>query len=101
MKDLGIPLSKQLAIIKRINLNMKYLVHDIFERVRAVNCEADEENVGFRVGKRPKTIILLLASSIPQSKLDHLARRRVRSVRDIVLKNSRDIFLLRMLAVYI
>jgi len=44
-----------------------YLVHDILERVRAVNGEADEYDVGLGVGEGPQAVVLLLAGRVPES----------------------------------
>jgi hypothetical protein len=41
------------------------LLLDVVEGVGRVNSEADQDNVGVGVRKRSKTVIILLASSIP------------------------------------
>ena len=71
-----------------------YLVHDILKGIWAVNGKADEEKVGFRVRKWAETIIFFLSGCIPESELDSLAGWWVGCVRDIILKHSRNIFLL-------
>ena len=53
-------------------LDQAYLIHDIFERVRAVDGEADEEQVGLRVREWSQSVVLFLAGSIPEGKLDGL-----------------------------
>jgi len=70
-----------------------HLVHDVLERVWAVNGEADEKDVGFRVGERPQSVVLLLSGSVPEGKLDHLARRRMGGVCDVVFEDGWDVFL--------
>ena len=69
------------------------LVHDIFERVGTVDSEADEEDIGLWVRKRSQSVVFLLSSSIPQSKLYHLARWRMWCMRDVVLEYGGNIFL--------
>lgn len=44
-----------------------YLVHYVLQGVGAVDSEADEEEVGFRVRERTQTVILFLPRSIPKS----------------------------------
>ena len=73
---------------------MAYLVHDVLEGIWAVNGEADEEEVGFWVGEWAETIVFFLSSSVPESELDGLARCWMNCVGDVVLKHSRNIFLL-------
>jgi hypothetical protein len=70
-----------------------YLVHYILERIGAVNGEADEQKIRLGIGKRSQSIVLLLSSCIPQSQLDALAARFMDWVGDVVLENSRHIFL--------
>ena len=69
------------------------LVEDVFKGVGAVDGEADEDEVGLRVGEGPQAVILLLAGGIPQRQLDNLATGAMDRVRDVVLKDSRDVFL--------
>lgn len=70
-----------------------YLVHDILERVRAVNGEADKYEVGLGVGERAEAVVLLLAGRVPEGQLDRLASWGVGGVGDVVLENGRDVFL--------
>lgn len=70
-----------------------YLVHDVFERVGAVDGEADKEDVGLWVGKRAQAVVLLLAGRVPEGELHHLARGGVRCVGDIVLEHGGHVFL--------
>ena len=41
------------------------LVHDIFKGVGAVDCETDEEEIGFWVGEWAETVVLFLTGSVP------------------------------------
>lgn len=50
-----------------------YLIHDIVEGIRAVDSEADEDEVGLRVGEGTETIVFFLAGGVPQGKLDSFA----------------------------
>lgn len=40
------------------------LLH-VVKRIWRINCEADQDNVGVRVGQRAETIVVLLTRSIP------------------------------------
>ena len=72
---------------------VSYLVHDILERVGAVNGEAHKDDVRLRVRKWPQTVVLFLSGSVPEGKLDHLPCRRVGCVGDVVLEDGGHIFL--------
>lgn len=72
---------------------LAYLVHDVFERIGAVDGEADEDDVGLWVGQWPQSVVLLLSSRVPERQLDHLACGWVRSVGDVILKHGGHIFL--------
>jgi hypothetical protein len=52
---------------------LSYLGLDVIERRWANDREADEEDIGLRVGERSKTIVILLSSGIPKSKANRLA----------------------------
>ena len=73
---------------------MTYLVHDIFERVRAVNGEANEEKIGLWVGEWSQTVVFFLACSVPERQFHRLTTRLVIGVSNIVFEDCRDIFLL-------
>jgi hypothetical protein len=75
------------------NSAMPYLVHDIFERIWAVDGETDEEEIGFWVGQRAESIVFLLSCCVPESELESLARYWVDCVGNVVLKYGRNIFL--------
>lgn len=70
-----------------------YLVHDVLQRVGAVNSKAHKDEVGLGVGQWPQPVVLLLAGRIPECQLDRLAGRRVCRVGDVVLENGWDVFL--------
>lgn len=69
------------------------LVHDIFKGVRAVDGEADEDQVGLRVGEWTQSVVFLLAGRIPQRQFHRLTGWRVCGIGDVVLENRGDIFL--------
>jgi hypothetical protein len=70
-----------------------YLVHDILERVWAINSEAHKDDVGLGVGERSQSVVLLLSGSVPECKLDHLACWGMGCVGDVVLEDGGYIFL--------
>lgn len=51
--------------------------------------EADEENVGLRVGERTKTIVIFLTGCIPETKVDGLAVDH--HVCAVVIENGGDV----------
>jgi hypothetical protein len=65
------------------------LLLNIVERVRGVNGKTDQDNMGVGVGKRPETVVVFLASRIPQSQFNVLSVDF--NIGDIVLENGRDI----------
>lgn len=65
------------------------LFRDVFQAVGAVNGETHEDDVGVRVGQRPKAVIVFLAGCVPKCQLHLLAIHLY--VSDIVLEDSRDI----------
>jgi hypothetical protein len=72
---------------------MAYLVHDVLERIWAINGEANKYDVCLGVRERAQPVVLFLPSSIPESQLDHLACWWMRGVSDVVLEDGRNIFL--------
>lgn len=77
------------------------LVHYILEGIRAIDCEADEEQVRLWVGERTQTIVFLLSRGIPQCKLDRFAGRFVVGMGDVVLEDCGNIFLVTRLALIV
>lgn len=69
------------------------LVHDILQRIRAVDCEADKYQIGFWVRERSQSVVFLLAGCIPQRQLYGLACGRMSGVGDVVFEDGRDVFL--------
>lgn len=69
-----------------------HLLLNVVEGVRAVDCKADEDDVRVGVGKRPKTIVVLLARGIPKGQLYVFPINL--DIRNIVLKDGGDIDLL-------
>ncbi len=72
------------------------LVHDVLERVRAVDGETNEDQISLRVRERSQAVVFLLASRVPEGEFDDLTVRRVYGVGDVVLKDCRDVFLSRL-----
>ena len=72
---------------------MTNLVHDILERVRAVDGEADKDQVRLGVRERAQPVVLLLPGRVPQGQLDRLTGGRVYGVGDVVFEDGRDVFL--------
>jgi hypothetical protein len=70
-----------------------YLVHNVFQRIGAVDGKADENQVGLGVRKWPETVVFFLSGRVPKSELDGLTGGRVGRIGDVVLENCRDIFL--------
>jgi hypothetical protein len=68
---------------------MTYLLLDVVKRVRRVDREANQDDVGIRVGKRAQTIVIFLTSRIPQSQLDMSAIDL--DISYIVLEDSRNV----------
>ena len=46
---------------------------NVVERRRADDGKADEEDIGLRVRERPKSVVIFLSSSIPETQADGLA----------------------------
>lgn len=70
-----------------------HLVHDILERVRAVDCEADKDQVRLGVRERPQAIVFFLSGGVPEREFDGLTGRRVGWVGDIVFEDGGHVFL--------
>lgn len=66
-----------------------YLLLDVVERVGGVDSEADQDNVGVGVGERAETVVIFLASSIPEGELDVLAVNL--DISDIVFENGGNV----------
>lgn len=85
-----------MGVLKRVSAKMgesSYLVQDVLKRVGAIDREADKNEIGFRVRKRPQAVVLLLTGCVPQCKLDSLAAGHVGGICDVVLKDCWDVFL--------
>lgn len=72
---------------------MTYLVHDVLKGVRAVDGEANEDEIGLRVRKRAKTIVFFLSGGVPERKLNRFAAWLMGSMRHVILENGRYVFL--------
>jgi hypothetical protein len=66
-----------------------YLFLDVVERIGRVDGEADEDNVRVGVGEGAETVVIFLASGIPEGKLYVLAVHL--DIGDVVLENSGDV----------
>jgi len=66
-----------------------YLLLNVIKRIWRVDGKADQNDMGVWVGERPKTIIIFLASSIPQCKLDMFSIHL--NIGDVVFEDSRDV----------
>lgn len=76
MVNLGVPLDAVLVINEICSfggVHAAYLGLDVVERGRAHDREADEKNVGLRVGEWSQSIVIFLTSSIPETQADGLA----------------------------
>lgn len=62
----------------------------VVKRRRADDGEADEEDVGLGVRERTKTVVILLTSSIPETKTDRLAIDH--DTCGVVVEDSRNVF---------
>jgi hypothetical protein len=70
-------------------MSKAHLLLHVVEGVWRVDGKAYEDNVRIRITQRAETIIVLLASGIPQSQLNVLAINF--DIGNIVLKHRRDI----------
>lgn len=69
------------------------LLKDVVQRIRRVDGEADQDDVRVRVRERSETVVIFLASRIPQGQLNVLVVNL--NVGDIVLENGGDVDLER------
>ena len=72
---------------------MTYFIHHVFERVGAVNGEANEQKIRFWVRERAEPVILLLSCRVPESQLNQLSCRPVFRLCNVVFEDGRDVFL--------
>ena len=70
-----------------------YLVHDVFEGVRAVNGETHEDQVRLRIREWSQSVVLFLPSGIPERELYGLTAWGVRWICDVVLEDRGYVFL--------
>ena len=63
-----------------------HLLLHVVQRIGRVYSEADENDVGVGVAERPETIVILLASRIPQRQFDMLSINL--HIGNIVLEDS-------------
>ena len=70
-------------------VHLSYLLLDVVKRVGRVDGEADQDNVRVGVGERAETVVIFLASSIPEGEL-HVFTINL-DVGDVVLKDGGDI----------
>ena len=69
--------------------HVSYLLLDVVKRIGRVDGEANQDNVRIGVGERAETVVIFLASGIPEGELDVLAINL--DVGDIVLENGGDV----------
>lgn len=65
---------------------MSYLLLYVVERIRRVDGETDEDDVGVGVGKRSESVVVFLTRRIPQRQLDVLAIHL--DICDVVLEDG-------------
>ena len=70
-----------------------YLVHHVLERVGAIYGEANENEVGFRVGEGSEAVVFFLACCVPESELDAFAAGLVLGLCDVVFEDCGYVFL--------
>lgn len=75
---------------------MRYLFLYVVKRIGRVDSEADQDDMRVGVGKRAETVVIFLASSIPEGEFDVLAIDL--DVGDVVFENGGDIDLAITLA---
>jgi hypothetical protein len=76
----------------------RYLLLDVVERVGRVDGEADEDNVRVGVGERAETVVIFLASGIPEGELHVFAVDL--DVGNIVFENGGDVDLEAVMLVH-
>lgn len=69
--------------------DLTYLLLDVVQGVRGIDGEADQDDMRVGVGERAETVVILLASRIPQGQLNVLAIDL--DIGDIVLENSGNV----------
>lgn len=65
------------------------LLLNVVERIGRVDGEADEDDVGIRVGEGTESVVILLSGGIPEGELDALAVDN--NVGDVVLENGGNV----------
>lgn len=66
-----------------------YLLLDVVEGIGRVDRKADQDDVGVRVGEGTETVIVFLASSIPQGEFNVLVVNL--DIGDVVLEDGGDV----------
>lgn len=92
VENLGVPLSGLDRCICRIEYDT-YLVHHILQRSRTVDGKAHKQEICLRIGERAQSVVLFLASSIPEGQLDGFPGWAVDGLRDVVFEHGWDVFL--------
>ena len=77
------------VISQSTKANKNYLFLDVFERIRRIDSEADQDDMRIRVRKGTQTIVVFLASGIPKSKLNFLSVQL--ELSNVILKDCGDI----------
>lgn len=68
---------------------ISYLLLDVVEGIGRVDRKADQDDVGVRVGEGTETVIVFLASSIPQGEFNVLVVNL--DIGDVVLEDCGDV----------
>jgi hypothetical protein len=66
-----------------------HLLLDVIKGIRRIDREANQNDVGVRVGERTESVVVFLTRRIPKSEFNVLAINL--DIRDVVLENSGDV----------
>jgi len=95
MQDLGDPLLKNKSCqhaARHVRWQFRraaYLLLDVVEGVGRVDGETDQNDMRVRVGERAQSVVIFLASGIPEGELDVLAIDL--DIGDVVLEDGGDV----------
>lgn len=66
-----------------------HLLLDVIKGIRRIDREANQNDMGVRVGERTEPVVVFLTRRIPKSEFNVLAINL--DIRDVVLENSGDV----------
>lgn len=66
-----------------------HLLLDVIKGIRRIDREANQNDMGVRVGERTESVVVFLTRRIPKSEFNVLAINL--DIRDVVLENSGDV----------